>query len=351
MDGNGPRWSSDVRQADWIGPRLASWAGDHTAAIVVPAGFAAYARVLHPAGVPGHGEDHVVRWAEVAAWSGLPLRPDAQFHSVALPPADPGEPPPYHGQGPRDGTLYGPDAEVLAGVLRNWTATPEDCWFCVWDGYGWTSGGTFSFGTVTASTETGQPPEPVAPFNREPVPGPVRTGPRVQLPHRSYFLYQGPAEAALTLPRLDGTFGHCPNLWWPADHAWCVASEIDLPWTYVGGPRGLIDAILAETKIEALPAAPDDPVDRVEDWVAAWVDQLLADLLARDTASLSTPRGSVGARLRRPHRTRHGELRIEVTGRDGATGSSWSRLDQGEEELPGAVRLYLTLAVLSLTER
>jgi hypothetical protein len=94
--------------------------------------------------------------------------------------------------------------------------------------------------------------------------------PRVQLPHRSYLLYQGPAEAALTLPGLDGTFGQGPNLWWPADRAWCVASEIDLPWTYIGGPRGLIDAILADDRIEALAAAPDDRVSRVEDWVTAW---------------------------------------------------------------------------------
>jgi hypothetical protein len=28
-----------------------------------------------------------------------------------------------------------------------------------------------------------------------------------------------------------------------------VASEIDLPWTYVGGPRGLIDAIFAVTQL------------------------------------------------------------------------------------------------------
>jgi hypothetical protein len=321
MDGNGPRWSSDVRQSDWIAPRLAPWEGDYTATVVVPAGFGAYARVLHPAQVPEHG-DRLVRWAQVAAWSGMPLRRDAQFHSIALPPAAPGEPPPYHGQGPRDGSLYGPDAEVLAGILRGWTVTPEDCWFCVWDGYGWES-----------ALSLGQ----------------AREAPRVQLPHRGYLLYQGPVEAALALPGLDGTFGQCPNLWWPADRAWCVASEIHLPWTYVGGPRGLIDAILADDRIEALPAAPDDRLSRVEDWVAAWIDQLLESLLAQGTASLSTPRGSVDARLRRPHGTGHGDLRIEVTRLDGGSGSSWALLDRGEESLPGDVRSYLTSAVLSLT--
>jgi hypothetical protein len=321
MDGNAPRWSSDVRQSDWIAPRLTPWEGDYTAAVVVPAGFEAYARVLHPAQVPEHG-DRLVRWAEVAAWSGMPLRRDAQFHSIALPPAGPAEPPPYHGQGPRDGSLYVPDAEALAGILQGWTVTPEDCWFCVWDGYGWASAPSL---------------------------GPAREAPRVQLPHRSYLLYQGPAEAALTLPGLDGTFGQCPNVWWPADRAWCVASEIDLPWTYVGGPCGLIDAILADDRIEALPAAPDDRVSRVEDWVAAWIDQLLESLLAQGTASLSTPRGSVDARLRRPHGTGHGDLRIEVTRLDGGSGSSWALLDRGEESLPGDVRSYLTSAVLSLT--
>jgi len=348
MDTNAPRWSGDVHQADWIGPRLAPWGGDHTAAIVVPAGFAAYARVLHPAEITEHG-DRPVRWSDVAAWSGMPLRPDAQFHSIALPPTAPSAPPPYHGQGPLDGSLYGPDAEVLAGILREWTATPQDCWFCVWDGYGWESAFTFVSASASASAEKGQPPETVAPLRRDPVPGPVREGPRVQLPHRSYLIYQGPAEAVLALPGLDGTFGQCPNLWWPADRAWCVASEIDLPWTYVGGPRGLIDAILADARVEALPAAPDDRVSRVEDWAAAWVDQLLEDLLAHGTASLSTSRGSVDARLRRPQGIRPGDLRIEVTRRDGGSSSSRASLERGEDKLRGNVHGYLTMAVLGLT--
>jgi hypothetical protein len=253
---------------------------------------------------------------------------------------------PYHSQGPEEGSLYVPDAEVLAGILRDWTATPEDCWFGVWDGYGWES--TRLLFSV-ASAETGQPSETDAPPRPDPVPGPVREGPRVQLPHRSYLLYQGPAEAALALPALDGTFGQSPNLWWPDDRAWCVASEIDLPWTYVGGSRGLIDAILADHRIEALPAAPDDRVSRVEDWVAVWVDRLLKDLLAQGTASLSTPRGSVEARLRRPRGIRHGDLRIEVTGPDSRSSSSWSPLGGGEEELRSSVHGYLTRAVLSLT--
>jgi hypothetical protein len=346
MDSDAPRWSSDVRQADWIAPRLAPWKGDYPATVVVPAGFEAYARVLHPAQVPEHG-DRLVRWAEVAAWSGMPLRQDAQFHSIALPPAAPGEPPPYHGQGPRDGSLYVPDAEVLAGILRDWTATPEDCWFCVWDGYGWESASSFFF--AAASAETGQPPETVAPPKRDPVPRSVREAPRVQLPHRGYLLYQGPVEAALILPGLDGTFGQSPNVWWPADRAWYVASEIDLPWTYIGGPRGLIDAILTDVRMEALPAAPDDRITRVEDWVAAWIDQLFEGLLAQGTASLSTPRGSVDARLRRPTEIGNGDLRIEVTRLDGGSGSSWALLDRGAERLPGDVRGYLTSAVLSLT--
>jgi hypothetical protein len=341
---NAPRWSSDVHQADWIAPRLAPREDEYTITIIVPAGFEAYARVLHPAETPDNG-DHLVRWADVAAWSGMPLRKDAQFHSIALPPAAPSGPPPYRSQGPQEGSLYAPDAEVLAAIVRDWTATPQDCWFCVWDGFGWDTASTIT----AALAETGRPPEIIEEPWRDPVPGPVRGGPRVRLPDRDYFLYQGPAEAVGTLSSLDGTWGQCPNIWWPADRAWCVASEIDLQWTCVGGPRGLIDAILADHRIEALPAAPDDPVSRVEDWVTAWADQLADDLMARGAASLRTLRGSVDAWLRRPNRIREGELRIKVAGRGGSGSSVRSGLRGDDQTLRREVRDYLTFAVLDLT--
>jgi hypothetical protein len=343
VDENALRWSSDVQQADWIGPRLGSWDDGHTITIVVPAGFEAYARVLHPVETADNG-DRLVRWADVAAWSGMPLRPDAQFHSIALPPSAPDRPPPYRSQGPQEGSLWRPDAEVLAAIGRDWTATPEDCWFCVWDGFGWGSAITFAM-----LTETGQPREIIQEPGRDPVPGQVRAGPRVRLPHRDYFLYAGAAAAVAALASLDGTGGQCPNLWWPADRAWCVASEIDLPWTYVGGPRGLIDAILADERIEALPAAPQDPVSRVEDWVTAWAGQLADGLMAHGAASLSTPRGSVSAWLRRLHGIRKGQLRIEVTGRDANGTRVHSGLRGEDEQFRREVDDYLTVAVLDLT--
>jgi hypothetical protein len=148
---------------------------------------------------------------------------------------------------------------------------------------------------------------------------------------------------------LNGTWGQCPNIWWPADRAWCVASGIDLPWTYVGGPRGLIDAVLADNRIEALPAAPFHSVSRVEDWVTAWADQLADGLLARGAASVSTPRGSVDAWLRRPHGIRKGELRIEVAGHSGGSNSFLPGLRGDDQKLRSEIHNYLTSAVLELT--
>jgi hypothetical protein len=337
---NGPLWSADVGQAHWIAGRLTPW-DSRTVTMAVPGGFEAYARVLHPVETPDSG-DRPVRWAEVAAWSGMPLRSDAQFHSVALPPTGPGEPPPFAG-GPREGSLYLQDAEILAAIARDWTATPEDCWFCVWDGFGWD---TVSNSVFTPASE---PPTIVPARRPDPVPPAVRDGPRVRQPNRNYLLYSGPAEAVIAPANLAGTGGQCANLWWPADRAWCVASEIDLPWSYIGGPRGLIDAVLADLRVEALPAAPDDPVSRVEDWVAGWAAELADGLLARGEAALSTPRGSVEAWLLRPGRLRDGELRIRTTGAKGGYSSSRSSLGlRGDEQLRAELTQHLSYAVLGL---
>jgi hypothetical protein len=329
-------WSTAVGQADWVGERLSPF-GAHQVTSVVPAGFEAYARVLHPAAEPDRDDGDLVRWAEVAAWSGLPLRADAQFHSVALPPGRPARPAPWSGHGPERGSLYLADAEALAELVRQWTTTPERCWFCLWNGYDWS-------GTVlTAPGEAGAPlPDP------DPVPAAVWSGPQVHLPHRDYLLYTGPVEAVSTAAALTDR-ALTPNLWWPADRAWCVATEIDLAWTYVGGPAGLIEAILDDQRLEALPAEPGDPLTHVEAWVTSWVDEAAAQLLAGGPAVITTSRGTVRARLDRPSRFRRGGLRTSTEGENGVSGSGWVGLGHRDgEELREEISLYLTLAVIGL---
>jgi hypothetical protein len=347
MDSTGVTWSTDVHQADWIASRLSPWEGDYyPITILIPGGFEAYARVLHPVDVPDDG-GRLVRWADVAAWSGLPLRADAQFHSIALPPTDPGRPYPFHGQGPWEGFLDTGDAKALAAIARGWTTTPEDCWFCVWDGFGWDAAAVSAVFTADGEADGEEPPEVVEQPRTDPLPGWVRDGPRVSLPNREHLLYRGSVEDVTATAGLDGG-GQCASLWWPADHAWCVATDVDLQWTYVAGSRGLIDAILADDRIEALPASPDDPVSRMEDWVIAWVEELADGLLSRGAASLTTCRGTLEARLRRPGRRRERQLIIHSTATTGRSSSTADTTLHSGDELREQVSFYLSIAVVGL---
>jgi hypothetical protein len=47
-----------------------------------------------------------------------------------------------------------------------------------------------------------------------------------------------------------------PNLIWPADRAWFVASEIDFDSTLVAGTSALIEEILDSPALEAWPVEP-----------------------------------------------------------------------------------------------
>ena len=49
-----------------------------------------------------------------------------------------------------------------------------------------------------------------------------------------------------------------PNLWWPEDRAWFVATEIDYAWTYIGGSPVPIEALVVDARLEVLPALLTD---------------------------------------------------------------------------------------------
>jgi hypothetical protein len=305
--------SVNVDAAGWIKSRLGKFGESVTS--VVPGGFEAYARVLHPAdSIAGRG---LVRWREVAGWSGLPLHPSGQFHSVALPPEAPGGVAPWHGA-PEQGTLIEHDAERLVDLLRPGTTTPDECWFALWEGYGW-----------------------LAPTNRG--------GARVHLPNRDYLLYKGPIEAAGTTA-LFGDWDQSPNLWWPADERWCVASEIDLPWTYVGGTADMVERLVMDNRIEALAIRPDEPIGRIEEWVERWVEVAVEELWTSGHATVATPRGTVRVSLTQPGQLGDGSLRM-ITSRPNGEGSGWKRLgDMSQDRLRRTVAGYVTLALTGLVE-
>lgn len=336
-------WSAAVGEADWIAGRLAP-AEQRLVASVVPQGFAAYARLLHPAHYVMAKGARTVRWREIAEWSGVPLHPDSQFHSIALPQQPPRRPAPWNSQGPERGSLDAADAEALVELLAGHTATPSACLFCLWDGWGWD---TAMYAALPGEALPGETQIPL----QDPVPPEVRYGPRVRLPGRDYLLYTGPIGAALAF---TGPTGQTPNLWWPADRAWCVASEVDLCWSYVGGSVQLIEELLADPALEALPAVPGHPHTWAEEHVLRSAGQAAADLLATGKAGVQTTRGTVRATLRRRlggTGRRAGALRIQSEGHNGVTSRDEHRLaGAGQDELAAEIAGYLTAALTGLVE-
>ncbi|MGO9155778.1 hypothetical protein [Mycobacterium sp.] len=76
--------------------------------------------------------------------------------------------------------------------------------------------------------------------------------PTFQLPNRNYHLARGPV-AAVAHSVSSRLMSQSCNLWWPEDHAWCVATEIDLDSTYIGASEVCIEELLANPDLDAVP--------------------------------------------------------------------------------------------------
>ena len=139
--------------------------------------------------------------------------------------------PPW-GSLPQHGSIPERECRTLAEVLRSLTLTPDSCFFCLWQGYG-----NIDTRLYKASS-------------------------RVRAPGRDYLLFRGPIGAIMAFITRDGPFwGHSPSIWWPEDRAWCVATDIDLFDTYVGGSEESIEAVLSNPELEALPTTLDARLD------------------------------------------------------------------------------------------
>jgi hypothetical protein len=223
------RLVDDVSSADWIVASVRNFEND--VGSLLPVTFDAYARVLHPAGLESAGVDEVdVSWSDVAAANGriahaamewVAITGDWRFMTEG------GQPGVWH-RPPSIGSLPPRQAAVLADVLARSTRTPSECWFAVWDGYG---------------------------------NAPIREGTAslIAMPHRPMALLRGPLRAAGTAFS-RWRWPESASLWWPEDRMWCVATDIDLQSTYVGGSPECIDAVLGDERLESFAVSVDQTV-------------------------------------------------------------------------------------------
>jgi hypothetical protein len=122
-------------------------------------------------------------------------------------------------------------ARRVLHLLSRFTATPQQCYFCLWEGY-----------------------SDIA------LPAWVRRGALVAMPHRRYALLHG------SLADIDGwerdldVDGPCPPpaFAWPADRSWCFASDVDPHWAGIGAGRVAIDALVHDPDIDVVPARPTE---------------------------------------------------------------------------------------------
>jgi hypothetical protein len=153
-----------------------------------------------------------------------------------------------------EGDLTDDRLAALVEVLALHTSTPDDCFFGLWEGFGDIHGGE-AVGIVSASAG-GRPerhPRPAPAFPPE-----VVDGPRVRIPGRGYLLFRGPLAEAGQWGAADLLPGwprriNSPNLMWPADHAWFVATEIDEWWTGVGGSAALVEDLRQAPGLDVRP--------------------------------------------------------------------------------------------------
>ena len=225
------QWVADAMERYLNKERWEQWVG--TVAATVPDGFEAYARILHR--VSGNGAPEV-RWADVAAQKGTVIHPAVQFHRLAQTE--------LYGNAILDGAVYGRPSQgelderqlaALVGLLAEHSGPGQETFQAVWDGWG-----GFEPGCGSIPTGSGEPLT---------VAGGLR----------KYWVFRGTMAELAHPPWFEdepGMISQTPNLAWPADRRWCLATEIDFDSTVVGGSAELIAAVVHSPVLEAVEVTP-----------------------------------------------------------------------------------------------
>jgi hypothetical protein len=220
------RRCDDLQPARWLELLHGAEVLESTVVATCAPGYAAYARVLHPAWHRGPGAGWSPRtWSQIATANGIPMHAMVSFETVTTVEGVRrfGQPDLWTHR-PANG---GPPAEVaqaLLGVLARHTRSAETCWFGLWEGH------------ESVSDQISD------------------LLPRFVLPPRRYLLLRGALDAVLSAEPLPTM----PDRWWPEDHAWCLGGDVDAECTYVAGSAELIADLLAAGDLEAYPVQATD---------------------------------------------------------------------------------------------
>lgn len=222
-------------------------------ALVVPEGFDAYARLLHP--LPDGR-----RWSAVA-----PAYLGAGTESYPYPFPEPVQ----HVEGDMGGAVV----DALLPILAASTTTSRHCHYALWSGWG-----ELHPGSHAALYARPSGPSPLAALrSRREIRRLGEERRRSEAPLHSFvdacavqpwwggrdmLLFDGPIDAVATIGWLaslaDELRRRSPQWWWPADRSWFLATEIDYPWSYVAGSMALIDSLTSDQGLEAVRVRPSE---------------------------------------------------------------------------------------------
>lgn len=215
----------DDGQADWWLDQLEPW-GEQGISVssLIPSTLPAACQVLHPW---SDSDDEPISWRAAAQQLGFRSVTDLdrtrEMHSIPAAEAA--------GLSASPGQLDTFTAGALIEVLANATTTPDDAFVAIWEGWGNVPGQRFP-GAAHLKTQG-----------------------------RGHFLLRGPLTGALSSVAVAGRDQPATGLWWPADRAWFVATEVEFEWTFVAGRPTLIDRVLTDDRIEAAAISFDAPAD------------------------------------------------------------------------------------------
>ena len=152
---------------------------------------------------------------------------------------------------PRHGDWWSEYRDLFSAVAsigeRN-TETPTRAWFAIWEGHGFekaTSHIGWSEPALDDATRRAREQAQVQLHEEDrrrnaAIRDALDPIPRFDLPDRSYYLMEGPLNAVdgLRYPGFDGWRN--PDLIWPDDRRWIVATDVDFWSLYIGGDDNFI---------------------------------------------------------------------------------------------------------------